>query len=122
MCACNCLDEIRDRKIHGINSDMYKCISNRDDLLFEKPGLEESYICTECGPTYLPLLKAKKTNDSQMGSETKSENKSARDVTQTIADTKHIMSPFSKAFAGPDYSNGNDSKKLMNYESISDMF
>ena len=79
MCACNCLDEIRDGKIHGINSDMYNCISNRGDLLFEKPGLEESYICTACGPTYLPLLKARKTNDSQMGSETKSENENARD-------------------------------------------
>ena len=115
MCACNCLDEIRDGKIHC------PCISNRGDLLFEKPGLEESYIRIECGPTFLPSLKAKKTKDPQMGSETKSENENARDTTQTTADTGHIMSPFSKASAGSDYSNSNASKKLMNYESKSYM-
>lgn len=122
MCACNCLDEIRDGKIHGINSDMYNCIPNRGDLLFEKPGLEESYICTECGPTYLPSLKVEKTNDSQMDSETKPENENSRDTTQATVDKGHNMSPFPKAFSSPDNSNSNASKTLMNYESISDMF
>lgn len=62
MCACNCLDEMRDGKIKDLNSDMYNCISERD--LFGQSNLEQNYICTECCPKYLKTIKADKANDS----------------------------------------------------------
>ena len=91
MCACNCLDKIRDGKIEDINSDMYDCISNREELK-HKSDLEQNYICTECSPTYLASIKADKISQtgSQTGSQTFSQTDSqtgSQTCTQTGSQT-----------------------------------
>ena len=53
MCACNCLNEIIDGKIHNMKSEMYDCITSKAESLSRKSDLVEGYICTECGPTHL---------------------------------------------------------------------
>ena len=59
MCACNCLDDIKEGKIQEVNNDMYQRISTKAELS-ATCDLVKNYICTQCGPTYLKLIKTEK--------------------------------------------------------------
>ena len=110
MCACNCLDEIKDGKIQEITSDKY------DFMPYKGVHFDElSYICTECSSSVSSI----KANNSKHNSEIVSEStcKAENGSMNTISEIQNLKFSFSEAFV----SDSDSSRKLINYKDITDM-
>ena len=99
---------------------MYDCISNKEERL-GKSDLEQNYICTECGPTYLASIKADKKSHSQTDAAGTSKNETT-DKPNFPTQPTCITFPFSDLFSGSDYTSSKRNVTLQNYEVISNMF
>ena len=123
MCACNCLDEITEDKIQQINNDLYDCISTSEEPLINS-DLEQRYICTECSPAYLKLLKENQKGDFQTGSHTQEDKDTDKKVFQESASEVHqtITFPFSEFFSDSDHCSTKNNITLNDYESICNLF